>query len=60
MAHERRTIQIQVNLSIEVALLGSKVFALTHATTPIALTKAKEYAEVGVNHSTEVAMAVQM
>ena len=45
-------------MSVEVALLGRKTFALTHATTPIALTKAREYAEVAVNHSIEVDMAV--
>jgi hypothetical protein len=49
-----RTSHIQVNLSKEVAFLGRKAFAEIYATTPMALTKPSEYAEVAVNHSTEV------
>lgn len=54
----RHTIHIHVNLSVEVAFLGSRALALTHATTPIEPTKANEYTEVAVNHSVVADMVV--
>ena len=54
MFEKVRTIHIHVNLSNDFAFLGAD----THATTPILATKAREYADVGVNHSVDVAMAV--
>ncbi len=50
-----------MNRSCHVALLGKKAFAEMYATTPMAETKASEYAEVAVKNgrtSEEVAIIV--
>ncbi len=45
----RRTSQINVNRSCQLAFLGRRVLEATYATAPTPATKASEYADVAVN-----------